>query len=282
MSRPPLRKPATPVRRPPPAAFRCPACDEALRVRGDAVGSAFECPACGVGLLLGRNDDGELAVRPMGGAEERPAPRWPFALAAFGVACAVAAGWLVLRSGPDPAVRPDPAAPAEIAAADPPPVEPEPIEPEPAPAPERPEEPEPPPASPPEPEPPPMTLAPSEPPTLPEPVRPPATAPRPSADLAVRRIERRLDAPLASYQMATARPLREVAADLEDLLRERIAIEARPETPVRLDLSGPLTVRTALEELAAAAEMRAEIDADGVRLVPQTAPGSPPPSGAPP
>ncbi|QDT16873.1 hypothetical protein [Alienimonas californiensis] len=280
MSRPPLRKPATPVRRPPPAAFRCPACDEALRVRGDAVGSAFECPACGAGLLIGRDDDRELTVRPMGGTTERPAPRWPFFLAAFGVACAATAGWLVLRSGPaaDPAERSE--EPAKIIAADPPPVAPPaasdrpPAEPQPEPPPMAVDV-APAPLPPPEPQPtaPTVTLEPYE----PDPVRPPATAPRPTADLAVRRIERRLDATLSSYQMPAARPLREAIADLEDLLRERITIEARAETPVRLDLPGPLTVRTALEELAAAAGLRAEIDADGVRLVPAAPPASPSP-----
>ncbi|NNJ25739.1 hypothetical protein [Alienimonas chondri] len=287
MSRPPLRKPTTPVRRPPPAAFRCPACDEALRVRGDRVGGAgsgqaFDCPSCGAGLLLSRDDGGEVAVRTVGGAVARPTPRWPFALAAVGVGCALTAGWLVLRSGPE---RPESNDRTEIAVAQPrppdedaivgppsvaaegPPVEPEPVVPQPTvpdpvtPEPIVPETVEPEPIDP------------------PKPVRPAVTAPRPSEDLAVRRIERRLDATLSSYRMSAPRPLREIVADFEDLLRVRITVEGTNDPPVQLNVAEPTTVREALEALADAAGRRVRTETDGVRLVPSASTGSPSPTG---
>ena len=267
MSRVPLRRAA-------PAAFRCPACDEALRVRGTEPGRAFDCPACGRGLLLDRDDDGVVSVRPLGGAEERAGgPWWPFALAAVGVGCAIAAGWLAL-GGADAEPNEQPSAVVGAPAVEVPVVPP----PEPPPV----KEPEAP-AKPqavvvrPESEPEPVVIV------EPEPVRPAVTAPRPGADVAIRRTRRRLGAVLSSYSLPRPVPLRVAVEDLEDLLRERIEVPTGEQRLVRVDLPGPLTVGEALDALAAAAGLAVEIDAEGVRLVPSENSGSPSPlGGAPP
>jgi len=211
-----------------------------------------------------------VTVRTVGGPTERPMPKWPFALAAAGLVCAIAAGWLVLRTGatPDPEpVAPDP--PPIVAAPDPPPDvtandEPPAVDAPPDPAPVEPSE-----DGPPDPEPvvPPVADVPEP---EPEPVRPAVIAPRPDGDVNRRRLERRLDAPLASFSMPAPRPLREAMTDLEDLLRVRITIEDSGATPVQIDRPGPLTVREALDALAAAAGMAVEINADGVRFVPES------------
>ena len=271
MSRVPLRRAA-------PAAFRCPACDEALRVRGTEPGRAFDCPACGRGLLLDRDDDGVVSVRPLGGTEERAGgPWWPFALAAVGVACAIAAGWLAV-GGADAEPNEQPIAVAKAPAVEvpvvppPEPVEPERFEPEPE-APAKPQAVATPPVSEPEPV---VTME-------PEPIRPAVTAPRPGADVAVRRTRRRLGAVLSSYSLPRPVPLRVAVEDLEDLLRQRIEAPSGGERLVQVDLPGPLTVGEALDALAAAAGLAVEIDAEGVRLVPNENPGSPSPlGGAPP
>ncbi len=251
-----------------PAAFRCPACDEALRVRGDAVGRAFDCPSCRVGLLLRRDEDGAVTVRALDETADRATPRWPFALAAIGLACAVAAGWLVWPSDDPPSGDLGPVPPIAVAPAPVVPVAPAlPVAVEPvAPLPDAPPMVQPPVSS--SPGDPPLVEAPE-----PPPVRPPVAAPRPGDDVAVRRIERRLAATLSAYQMPVARPLREAVLNVEDLLRTRVTIEANGDVPVRVDQPGPITVRAVLDEMADAAGLRVRVTVKGVRLVPASASG---------
>ena len=253
MSRVPLRRAA-------PAAFRCPACEAALRVKEAASGRAFDCPECGAGLLVRPDGEGGVTVRTVGEPADRSAPRWPFALAAVGVGCAVAAGWIVLRSGAERApeavkIADEKPAPAPVV------VEPAPVVPAVAEPPEPVESPAEPRADA-APAPPVAEVVPDE------PVRPAVTAPRPRGDIAVRRVERRLGAELAGYSLPRPVPLREAIADLEDLLRLPIAVEANGDQPVRADLIGPLTVREVLEALARRAGLRVAVDAGGVRLEP--------------
>ncbi|MEM9702758.1 MAG: hypothetical protein AAF907_09990, partial [Planctomycetota bacterium] len=268
------RKPARPVRRRPPATFRCPACGDALRVKGDAVGQAFDCPACDAGLLIGRDDAGEVTVRTIGEKTEKQTPIWPSALAGVGLVCSVLAGWLVLRSGAQP---PEPAPePPKIVVVEGPAVPEDPPDVATAPAEEADSEQ----ADSPGPTPTPAETAQSPPAAelpAPRPPREPLRAPRPAITamrpdleaVAVRRIERRLAARVSSYRMSAPRPLGEAIEDLEDLLGIRVSIDGDSSVPVQIDRPEPLTVRELLDAFASAAGRTVQITPEGVRLIPQ-------------
>ena len=268
--RPPLRKPPTAVRRPRAAAFQCPACGAASRIRLHGDAQVFDCPECGAGLLAEADGEGGAAVRPVGGNRpEKRTPLWPFALAAVGVVSAAAAGWVVLSGGPAERAA-APLAPAEADAAAPiarpkivrPPEPPRPRPPEPSTALAGPRDAER------EPTPAPSIVTTTDAGEGPEPARPAAVAPRPGGELTRRRTERRLRAPIAGFSLPRPTPLAEAVEPLEDLLRVRIDASAAPSVPVTADFAGPVPVAAVLERLARQAGLRAEVTATGVRLVP--------------
>ena len=256
--------PARTVGAKPPVRFDCPACGASLRMRPGSAGRAVDCPECGAGLILAREPDGGVRARAVGAdAAGRRVPLWPALLGVAGVACAAAAGWVVLGGG-------RPAAPAKVAG----PVEV--VEPDPVPAvPEVPAEP--------------IETgeveheAPAKPqaggdteesvedagPVPPsDPARPAVVAPGPRADLGERRVGRRLDAELGSFVMTSPAPLATAVEDLEDLLRVRIAVEANRTTPVLVEFPGPVTVREVLAEMARQGGLEVSAEGGAVRLAP--------------
>ena len=248
----------------PAVRFDCPACGESLRMRPGSAGRAIDCPACGAGLILSPDAGGTVTASPVGADRKgRRAPLLPLALGGVGLACAAAAGWIVLTAGdrgeaPDPAPESREAAPViaeqEAPGPAPGPVPPAPVEdaePEVVAAKPRPAE---------EPEPPPNPAV------MDNPARPPVLAPGPSADIAARRLARRLDAEVAGFRMTRPAPLAQAIEDLEDLLRVRVRVEAGRSTPVLAEFADPVTVRAILEEFARQAGVRVKVGGTEVRL----------------
>ena len=248
----------------PPVRFRCPACEEHLRMRPGAAGRAIDCPACGAGLILSRSADGEVTAAAVG-ARRRGArvPVLPLAAGAVGVACAAAAGWVVLNAdGPAQQTAPPPTDAGADAPDEKPIIE---IAPEPA------EEPAP--TAPPDPvaggvSPTAAPREPREPLVASVPVRRPALAPGPSDEVPARRLDRRLDATLSSYRMTRPAPLAAAVEDFEDLLRVRVSVRASRSAPVMVEFAGPISVRAVLEELARQAGVRVVVEDGGVSLAP--------------
>ena len=249
----------------PAARFDCPACGESLRMRPGSAGRAIDCPACGAGLILSRDAEGAVTAAAVGSDRKRGGvPVLPLALGGVGIACAAAAGWIVLGAGDggEPAIAPPAPEQQDVAAA-----AEEPVDPVPDPDPVVPDDETEPavadaaesiPIE--EPEPPPEPVAPTE------PARPPVAAPRPSADIDARRLARRLDAELASFRMTRPAPLAQAVEDVEDLLRVRVRVGAGRSAPVRVEFVEPVTVRAVLDEFARQAGLRVVVDDTAVRL----------------